>query len=70
LDVLVLLFFSFVYLITATLQHCNGLLLFTFLFVHIQRGAMGECYAIGCVEGTKVNLFVADARLVGYDSAQ
>ena len=41
----------------------------TFL-VHINRCAMRECDAIGCVEGFQVHLVVADAQTYGHDSTQ
>ena len=46
------------------------LMYLSFLLVNVQRGAVGEGYAVGAVEGLQVYLVVADARAYSYDSTQ
>ena len=42
----------------------------SFLLVNVQRGALGEGYAVGAVEGLQVYLVIADASAYGNDGSQ
>ena len=50
-----------------TLSHC---IFSAFLLVNVQRGAVGEGYAVGAVEGLQVHLVIADASAYGNDGSQ